>query len=52
MTKLCIICKRNPAEVPDREQMGRPIKRVCKRCHEERLREDLKHIMKMNRKQR
>ena len=43
----CIICRKNPAEVPDREQMGRPIKRVCKKCHAARLTGDLKYIMRV-----
>jgi hypothetical protein len=43
--RLCIICREKPAEVPDRNQMGRPIKRVCRECHAARLRGDLKRIM-------
>jgi len=44
MPRLCVICKENPAEVPDRYRMGRPIKRVCKPCHADRLREDMLRI--------
>lgn len=45
MAKLCEICRINKAELPDRERMGRPIKRVCRECHSERLRDDLRYIM-------
>ncbi len=43
---LCIICNKLPAEVPDRERMGRPIKRVCRACHADRLRGDLAAILR------
>ena len=36
--KLCEVCHVNPATVPDRERMGRPINRVCSNCHADRLR--------------
>jgi len=39
--KMCIVCHRRPPTVPDRERLGRPIKRVCSECHGERLRLDL-----------
>jgi hypothetical protein len=39
--RLCILCGQRPAEVPDRERMGKPIKRVCTKCHRERLAYDL-----------
>jgi len=42
---LCILCRVNEATVPDRERMGRPIKRVCRECHTDRLRGDLIAIM-------
>ena len=45
MKRLCIICHVNPAQVPDRERMGRPIKRVCRECHRDRLVGDLQRIM-------
>jgi hypothetical protein len=48
---LCIICRQNPAEVPDRERMGRPIKRVCRACHVDRLRGDLAAILERRRKE-
>ena len=43
--KLCIICRQRPAEVPDREVMGRPIKKICKQCHAKRLQNDLNVIL-------
>jgi hypothetical protein len=43
--KLCILCELRPREVPDREAMGRPIKRVCSECHRARLRGDLQKIL-------
>lgn len=43
----CILCHVRPAELPDRERMGRPVKRVCRVCHGERLQADLKHIVRV-----
>ena len=43
-TRLCIVCHKRPPEVPDRLQMGRPIKRVCLECHRERLEMDLFYL--------
>ena len=45
MPKLCIVCRTRKPTLPDRNRMGRPIKRVCSECHRERLRGDLKQIM-------
>lgn len=42
---LCIVCRERPAEVPDRNRPGRPIKRVCKECHAKRLQDDLRRII-------
>lgn len=50
--KMCELCGENPATLPDRERMGRPIKRVCSRCHSARLRGDLQHILNEARKKR
>lgn len=50
-TRMCVLCGERPAEVPDRNRMGRPIKRVCKACHAGRLRRDLRHISEMARAQ-
>jgi len=43
--RLCIICHERPAEVPDREQPGRPINRLCRKCHGARLAGDLRTIV-------
>lgn len=43
--KKCSICHIRPAEVPDRNIQGRPIKRICKQCHIERLKGDLGRIL-------
>ncbi len=40
----CVVCHEREAAVPDRERMGRPIKRVCRQCHAGRLIGDLKTI--------
>ena len=45
MLVLCIVCSERPATVPDRETMGRPIKKVCGQCHAARLRGDMHRIM-------
>ena len=42
---LCVVCHTRKAEVPDRERMGRPVKRVCRECHAERLRGDVERIL-------
>ena len=47
MSRLCVVCNKRPAAVPDRNQMGRPILRVCRECHAERLRGDLAYVMKL-----
>lgn len=44
--KRCIVCRERLATVPDRERMGRPIKRVCRECHRARLAEDVARILK------
>lgn len=41
---MCTICKKNPATVPDREKMGRPINRICTNCHGNRLKGDIKRV--------
>lgn len=45
MPRLCVLCKIRWAEVPDRDRPGRPVKRVCRICHAERLRGDLQRIL-------
>ena len=49
--KMCEICKENPATVPDRERVGRPINRVCSRCHGLRLKGNLDEIMRLRKKE-
>ena len=39
--KICEACGVNPATVPDRNRMGRPIKRICRECHSKRLAGDV-----------
>lgn len=41
----CIICHERPATVPDRNRMGRTIKRICSECHVEELQDDLEKIL-------
>lgn len=50
--KMCTICGLQPVETRDRNVMGRPIKRLCKECHEKRLCDDLKAIMLSHMKER
>ena len=42
MNRLCYVCNTSPAEVPDRYTTGRQIKRICRECHADRLRDDLR----------
>lgn len=49
---VCVVCKQRPAAVPDRERMGRPIKRVCRECHAARLRGDLQEVLRLKEKGR
>ena len=42
--KKCRVCHERPAELPDRYKMGRPIKRICRRCHRDRILADIKRI--------
>ena len=48
--KMCEICHKNPAEVPDRERMGRPINRICLECHTKRLKEDMDRSLELQRR--
>lgn len=50
--KMCEICREKPATVPDRERMGRLIKRVCLSCHALRLVGDMKRIMELHEKRK
>ena len=42
---LCRQCKTNKAVFPDRNAMGRPLKRICRDCHRKDLLNDLQHIL-------
>ena len=48
--KLCKICGIRPATIPDRNQMGRPVKTICEICHRERLRADVVKIVDLHNK--
>ena len=48
--KMCEICGLNPATVPDREQIERPVNRVCSSCHSTRLRADMRCIINLKKK--
>jgi hypothetical protein len=50
--KLCQICGKNPATVPDRERMGRLINRVCSSCHALRLADDMRIILELHEKRK
>ena len=50
--KMCKICGERPATVPDREQMGRRINRVCSSCHALRLAGDMNRILELHEKRR
>lgn len=48
--KLCILCNKNEATLPDRNKgVNSRIKKVCSSCHAARLVEDLQHIIKLRR---
>jgi len=46
--KICTICHKRPTQVPNRNIPGRPIKRICQKCHEEQLRKDLQNVLARN----
>lgn len=52
MVRTCILCHVRPAVLPDRERMGRPIKRVCRECHAARLVADVILIAEIERQKR
>lgn len=49
--RMCILCGKNPAELPDRNAPGRPIKKICRECHAERLRRDLEYIVRLQKEE-
>lgn len=46
--RLCIVCKTRLAAVPDRMVTGRRINKICKECHSDRLRSDLRAVIAAN----
>ena len=50
--KPCIICGIFEATVPDRDCPGRPVKKVCSRCHGLRLAGDLAKILELEAQRR
>jgi superfamily II helicase len=51
--KLCVWCGDNPAVVPiNRDNIGRFKEEICAVCHSERLKDDLRHILKVEKKRR
>ena len=42
--KMCNVCGKNPATVPDRNRLGRPINKVCSSCHALLLKADFARI--------
>ena len=42
--RMCIICGKNEAVVPDRDTMS-PIRTICIKCHRKRLMEDMSVIL-------
>ncbi len=43
--KMCEICGKNPATVPDRNRPGRLVNRLCGECHAKRLRGDMRFVL-------
>jgi hypothetical protein len=50
--KICEICGKNKATVPDREKLGRLINKICQSCHVLRLKGDLKRILELQKERR
>jgi hypothetical protein len=50
MPKLCVRCHVNNATVPDRENIGRPIKKLCIECHADDLKSDMQTIIALHKK--
>jgi hypothetical protein len=48
--RMCTLCGKEPAEVPDREKGGGPIKAICRSCHGKRLMGDMRVIMEQARR--
>lgn len=50
--KLCEICHKKPATIPDRNRPGRLINKICSKCHERKLRKDLEYVSRYTRDKR
>ena len=50
--KLCVLCHKRPAVLPDRNRMGRPISRICRECQAARLNGDLLHVLEVEHERR
>lgn len=48
---LCIICHTKDATIPDRNS-GSSKKRLCSKCHGERLKDDLRNIIEIEKRRR
>jgi len=44
----CVVCGVGPREIPDRDNPGLLQLRVCRKCHGERIRGDLRAIMEQH----
>jgi cytochrome c5 len=49
--KLCELCAKQPATVPDRARMGRLVNRICSACHAARLAGDMSAILDVKRRE-
>lgn len=50
--KMCVWCGKNEAAVPINRGIGRFKKQICTHCHAERLKEDILHILEVEKKKR
>ena len=48
----CIICNINEATIPDRNEPWSNRKKVCQKCHSERLKNDFVDILEIERRRR
>jgi hypothetical protein len=50
--RLCTVCREREAVLPDRNREPSQIRRICRECHAERLRGDLRHVLAVEAKRR
>ena len=43
--KFCTLCGERPRQVPDRNKPGNFALKICRECHADRLRADLRIVM-------